>query len=87
MNLPIVMDWLLSIHKNRFIAFRLPAGQIQKGQVKPVQPALPYSHSMALESLLSVALSSTKPLDCILQLLLGLTMDPFSLLKWAPFQC
>jgi len=46
-------DWLSS----RFIAFGLPAGQDEKRTERLSRPALLYSRSMMLESLLSVALS------------------------------
>src|SRR3989337_4124775 len=54
-GLPISVsfDWLSS----RFIAFGLPAGQDEKRTERLSRPALLYSRSMMLESLLSVALS------------------------------
>ena len=54
-GLPISVsfDWLSS----RFIAFGLPAGQDEKRTERLSRPALLYSRSMTLESLLSVALS------------------------------
>jgi len=55
LGLPISVsvDWLSS----RFIAFGLPAGQDEKRTERLSRPALLYSRSMTLESLLSVALS------------------------------
>ena len=50
------LDWLSS----RFIAFGLPAGQDKKRAERLSRPALLYSRSTALESLLSVALSSVR---------------------------
>ena len=52
----VSVDWLSS----RFIAFRLPAGQDEKRTVRLSRPVLLYSRSTALESLLSVALSSVR---------------------------
>jgi len=52
----VSVDWLSS----RFIAFGLPAGQDEKRAERLSRPALLYSRSTALESLLSVALSSVR---------------------------
>lgn len=72
-------------HSSRFIAFGLPAGQAAKRAGRLPQPALLYSRSTTLESLLSVALSFVERLDCIIQFLLE-KVGSLSLLKWAHFQ-
>jgi hypothetical protein len=56
-----------SLHSSRFIAFGLPAGQETKGAGRSSHPALLYSRSTTLESLLSVALSFVEQLDFIIQ--------------------
>jgi hypothetical protein len=73
------------IDSSRFIASGLPAGQETKGAGRLSHPALLYSHSTALESLLSVALSSVEYLDFITSLHLE-KVGSFSLLIWAHFQ-
>jgi hypothetical protein len=52
-SIGVSVDWLSS----RFIAFGLPAGQDEKRAERLSRPALLYSRSTTLESLLSVALS------------------------------
>jgi hypothetical protein len=49
----VSVDWL----SNRFIAFRLPAGQDEKRTERLSRPALLYSRSTTLGLLLSIALS------------------------------
>lgn len=58
-------DGRASQHRQRFIAFRQPAGQVNKMGRKIALPALPFSRLTALRSLLSVALSSARLLDSI----------------------
>jgi len=70
---------------SRFIASGLPAGQETKGAGRSSHPALLYSRSTTLESLLSVALSFIERLDFIIQFHLE-KVGSFSLLKWAHFQ-
>jgi hypothetical protein len=70
---------------SRFIASGLPAGQDAKRAERCSRPALPYSRSTALESLLSVALSFVEHLDFITSLHLE-KVGSLSLLKWAHFQ-
>jgi hypothetical protein len=56
-------------HAGRFIAFQASGrAENTKGR-KIALPALPYSRSTALESLLSVALSSVGLFDCITRFL------------------
>jgi len=71
-------DGQASQHRQRFIAFRQPAGQVNKMGRKIALPALPYSRLTALRSLLSVALSSARLLDSI-------TLAFFHT-KWSRFQ-
>jgi len=71
--------------ESRFIASGLPAGQHAKRAGRSSHPALLYSRSTTLESLLSVALSFIERLDCIIQFLLE-KVGSLSLLKWAHFQ-
>jgi hypothetical protein len=71
-------DGQASQHRQRFIAFRQPAGQVNKMGRKIALPALPYSRLTALRSLLSVALSSARLLDSI-------TLA-FFYPKWSRFQ-
>lgn len=88
-NDSVVHLWIglsLSLHSSRFIAFRLPAGQDAKRAGRSAPPALLYSRSTTLESLLSVALSFVEPLDFIIQFHLE-KVGSLSLLKWAHFQC
>jgi hypothetical protein len=73
------------LDSSRFIAFGLPTGQDAERAERCSRPALPYSRSTALESLLSVALSSVELLDFIIQPRLE-KVGSFSLLKWAHFQ-
>jgi hypothetical protein len=72
-------------HSSRFIAFGLPAGQETKGAGRSSHPALLYSRSTTLESLLSVALSFVEQLDFIIQFHLE-KVGSFLLVKWARFQ-
>jgi len=75
-----------SLHSSRFIAFGLPAGQETKGAGRSSShPALLYSRSTTLESLLSVALSFVEQLDFIIQFHLE-KVGSFLLVKWARFQ-
>ena len=55
-SIGVSVDWLSS----RFIAFGLLPGQDEKRTERLSRPALLYSRSTALESLLSVALSSVR---------------------------
>jgi len=73
-----------SRHSSRFIAFGLPAGQAAKRAGRLSHPALLYSRSTTLESLLSVALSFVEQLDCIIPFLLE-NVGSFSIVKWARF--
>jgi hypothetical protein len=65
--------------------FGLPAGQELQRAGRLLLPALPYSRPAALESLLSVALSSAGQIDCIAIFLEQVGSN--SLLKWAHFRC
>jgi len=60
------------MHSSRFIASGQPAGQEEKkGQEDILILPSCIARSTALESLLSVALSSVERLDCIIQFLFG----------------
>ena len=81
-----------SRHSSRFSAFGLPAGQAAKRAGRLSHPALLYSRSTTLESLLSVALSFVEQLDCIIQFLLE-KVGSFSMIilmsqltNWAHFR-
>jgi len=74
-----------SLPSSRFIALGLPAGQETKRAGESSHPALLYSRSTTLESLLSVALSFVEQLDCIIRFLLK-KVGSFLLVKWAHFQ-
>jgi hypothetical protein len=68
----------------RCVSCGLPAGQETKGAGRSSShPALLYSRSTTLESLLSVALSFVEQLDCIIQFLLE-KVGSFSLAKNNP---
>jgi hypothetical protein len=79
-------DGQASQHRQRFIAFRQPAGQVNKMGRKIALPALPYSRLTALRSLLSVALSSARLLDSITLAFFPYKMVSFSISKWACFR-
>jgi len=61
----IAKDGRVSGHQGRFIAFRATSRAGRTKGRKIALPALLYSRSAALKSLLSVALSSAGRLDCI----------------------
>jgi len=71
-------DGQASGHEGRFIAFRATGRAGNTKGRKIALPALPYSRSTALESFLSVALSSAGHFDCITLSLLTKTTVHFS---------